>query len=366
MDEPHPTVIFLVLASGLGGSIRSLATALQGMAGIRRVVASPAGSATARLALDRGLAERLVDLPTQRRSRVLHRLRIAARVAGTARQERAHLTAIHANGLSELTVALPAALVGGCRLVVWVHEWAVPPWVRRLSPVLRMLSRWIRFAAVSEASQQMVAAAGLVPADKVTIVANPVDPGDVCSPRRRDPIGPVEVAFLGAPAAYKGFHFLPSLVMLTSDLHVRWTVYSGPELEMSEVFADLRALGVELPGKVPDVRAVYGSCDLVVIPSLRESFGRVAAEAMANGLPVVASDLPAMREVLGDSEAGLLVPPGNHDAYAEAIRRLAMDAGLRQQLGEAGVLRSARFHPEPVVRSLLALYGVQNDSSLER
>jgi glycosyltransferase involved in cell wall biosynthesis len=94
------------------------------------------------------------------------------------------------------------------------------------------------------------------------------------------------------------------------------------------------------------------------VPSLRESFGRVVAEAMANGLPVVASDLEPIRDLLGDNAAGLLVPAGDVTAMSEAIGRLAGDPLLRDLLGREGRKRSSRFAPGPITWRLEQLYGV--------
>jgi glycosyltransferase involved in cell wall biosynthesis len=109
-------------------------------------------------------------------------------------------------------------------------------------------------------------------------------------------------------------------------------------------------------GKVTDVRTAYAECDVVVCPSVRDSFCRVAAEAMLNGLPVVGSDLPPIRDLLGDDEAGVLVPPEAPEAAAKAVVRLAEDPGLRARMGAAGRERAAAFAPAGVCDALAALY----------
>lgn len=76
---------------------------------------------------------------------------------------------------------------------------------------------------------------------------------------------------------------------------------------------------VYLPPSVP-VAGAYAELDLLLVPSLAESFGMVAREASANGIPVLASDLPGLREALGD--AGELLPSGDLDGWEQAIRRL--------------------------------------------
>jgi glycosyltransferase involved in cell wall biosynthesis len=78
------------------------------------------------------------------------------------------------------------------------------------------------------------------------------------------------------------------------------------------------------------------SLDIFVLPSIYEGFGVSAVEASAAGLPVVASDVHGIPEVVRDTKTGLLVPPKDPRAIAEACARLIEDASLRRELGNAG------------------------------
>ncbi|UCD16575.1 MAG: glycosyltransferase family 4 protein [Candidatus Zixiibacteriota bacterium] len=84
------------------------------------------------------------------------------------------------------------------------------------------------------------------------------------------------------------------------------------------------------------VMARYLDCDIMVMPSRSESFGVAAAEASAAGLPVVATAVGGVPEVVLDGETGLLVPPEDPHRLADAIRRLAEDVDMRRKFGEAG------------------------------
>ncbi len=84
-----------------------------------------------------------------------------------------------------------------------------------------------------------------------------------------------------------------------------------------------------------DLSAAYASADVFVFPSAMETFGLVLIEAMAAGLPVVASRLSGIPELVTDGKSGLLAPPGDVAALAAAIRRLHDDPALRQRLGQA-------------------------------
>jgi glycosyltransferase involved in cell wall biosynthesis len=97
--------------------------------------------------------------------------------------------------------------------------------------------------------------------------------------------------------------------------------------------------------------------DVLVLPSLAEGFGLVLIEAMAAGVPVVATDVPGIRDVVSDGVNGLLVPPKSPQALAGAIGRVLSDRALRQMLvGNGSRIVRERFTWQqvlPMYRSLL-------------
>ncbi len=105
---------------------------------------------------------------------------------------------------------------------------------------------------------------------------------------------------------------------------------------------------------VEDLAALYNLADLFVFPSLYEGFGLPPLEAMACGLPVVASTAPALREVLND--AALLVHPEDVAAMAEAMAAALRDETLRSRLREAGLRRAAQFSWERTAHETVAVY----------
>lgn len=117
--------------------------------------------------------------------------------------------------------------------------------------------------------------------------------------------------------------------------------------------------GVEPLGWVIDDEKVeqLGRAEVVCAPSLTaESFGIVLAEAMAAGVPVVASDLPGYRAVLEEGEAGRLVPPDRPALLADALDEVLGDAALRARLAAAGLAAAQKLSWGRVTDEIVAAY----------
>jgi glycogen(starch) synthase len=104
------------------------------------------------------------------------------------------------------------------------------------------------------------------------------------------------------------------------------------------------------------VPAVLASLDVLALPSAYEEMGSVLTEAMASGLPVVASDVGGIPEIVRDGETGLLVPPGDVDALARALDRLVADPALRSRLAEGARDRSQAYSWPHLAERVADLY----------
>ena len=140
-------------------------------------------------------------------------------------------------------------------------------------------------------------------------------------------------------------------------------VGDGPllaEMRARAATLEARAVTVDFCGSLADHAAVIGrikSAGVLVLPSTREGFGLVLAEAMACGTPCVAYDVPAVREVLADGIAGALVPPRDVPGLAAAIDRLLTDSAERKRLVDAGQRRVVeRFAAKRFAGSMESLY----------
>ena len=185
--------------------------------------------------------------------------------------------------------------------------------------------------------------------------------GPALEPRPQAP-QTLRIGYVGRLEPFKGVDVLIEAVALVpgSELLV---VGDGPEHAALARHVAERGLAarVRFRGYAPleELPGLYRSLDALVVPSIEtpawvEQFGRVAVEAMASGVPVVASDSGALPEVLDG--AGLLVPPGDPVALAEALARLRDAPGERERLAQAGLNRARYFSWSAVAERQLALY----------
>lgn len=137
----------------------------------------------------------------------------------------------------------------------------------------------------------------------------------------------------------------------------------GRHAYRQELLAQIAAAGLEdavrLIGHCDDMPAAYLIADIVCAPSLEpEAFGRTAVEPQAMGRPVLAADHGAARETVAPGETGWLVPPGDAQAWAEALAA-AIDVGAerRAEIGAAGMARARRLYSvEAMCEATLAVY----------
>lgn len=118
---------------------------------------------------------------------------------------------------------------------------------------------------------------------------------------------------------------------------------------------ELRA-HVKFVGERDDVPAVLRATDTLLVPSWEEPFGRSMIEAMAMGVPVIATSAGGPAEVINEHHDGMLVPPRLPDAWADAIRSLIESPSLRTRLADNGRLRAQTFAVESHVEELSSAY----------
>ena len=111
-------------------------------------------------------------------------------------------------------------------------------------------------------------------------------------------------------------------------------------------------------GKFAEVIPFYNRMDIFILPSLYEGFGIVLLEAMASGVPVVATNVDGIKEVVEDGKSGILVPPKNPEAIAKAVTRIIEDTQLQNDLVEEGFNRARLFDIQEHLLKLENLYNI--------
>jgi glycosyltransferase involved in cell wall biosynthesis len=106
----------------------------------------------------------------------------------------------------------------------------------------------------------------------------------------------------------------------------------------------------------PDVGEIMSCFDIFVLPSLNEGMGRVLVEAMATGLPIVASRVGGIPDLVKHGENGLLVPPADEGALERAISDLLSDEARRKRMGETGKRICRPYSIEAMVEKIDDLY----------
>ena len=173
----------------------------------------------------------------------------------------------------------------------------------------------------------------------------------------------VNILFVGRLEERKGLiHLLKAYHRLRKrKVDARLLVVgSGPKLREHRRFVGLRGIrDVEFLGRVSDDEKVryFASADIYCAPNTgQESFGIVLLEAMAAGVPIVASDIHGFKRVVERNVQGLLVEPRNHRALAAALYALARDPDLRHEMGDAGRARAPEFSWDRVTERIVDYY----------
>ncbi len=235
-------------------------------------------------------------------------------------------------------------------------------------PLRRRLAFWLLGRAtpclltVSAASKEFLVRHVRWPADRVRVIPNGVDTA-VFKQRTAGRDRPR--AIVGSVGGLRGVKNYPLLIRACADLlknrldlELR---IAGDGPEMGRLVELSKSLGVadrvRLLGHVPDVPAFLADLDVFCLPSDSEQNPNALLEAMATGLPCVATRVGAVPELFDSGRCGLIVQPGNRRALAEAIRKLLSKKQLRRDLGASSRRRVCqRYNLERMVAGYADLY----------
>ena len=217
-----------------------------------------------------------------------------------------------------------------------------------------------RFVAVSSGVRRDLEAHG-VPSDRIVVIYNGLnlDRRPVAAPRdavrRAWNVSPDDIV-VGTVAlfkAQKGLSFLveAARVAVAANPRLRF-VHMGDGPLRDDVVRQIAAAGLgerfRLLDRVPDPVRLLSGLDMFALPSIWEGLPIALLEAMSAGLPTVGTAVSGIEEVIEHNRSGLLVPPADAGALANAILSLASDPNTRRRLGEGAATRAARFAPDLV------------------
>jgi glycosyltransferase involved in cell wall biosynthesis len=246
----------------------------------------------------------------------------------------------------ELETNFYACLVGrlvGARVVASFHgllsafRWSMTPFL------YGVLLGAHRVVCVSRAVAGLCVARVPSVGRRLVLIPNGVD-AERFSPGHRRPSGDrlVVTCVANFYSAVKGHeHLLHAFSRLEDDQAELWLVGAGALMPQAQVLA--RELRVEdrvtFWGRRDDVPSLLARSDIFVLPSLSDSCPHALLEAMAAGVPVVATNVGGVPEIVQDGVTGLLVPPRDATALRDAIRELWRDRALRETLRENALRR---------------------------
>ena len=270
-------------------------------------------------------------------------------------------------------LTLAAGLARGRRWVAYHHGYTTTDAKMRLYNQLNRvtLPRASRIITVCGPFARQLADLGVSP-EKISVVHSSVAAAsapraeDVSELKARLGVGEGErvVLSVGRLSREKGHvglvHSLEHLRRIAPALRFKLIIVGeGPERERVEATASSLGLSesVVFAGHASDVRPYYAVADVLALPSHSEGSPLVLLEAMAAGVPVVATLVGGVPEVATDGETALLAAPHDPAAFASALARLLADASLARALASKAAAHVAeRFSPEARARSLVEIY----------
>ena len=361
----RPVRLLLVVDSlDIGGAERhvvDLALALRRRGHEVEVACSVAGELSASF-VEEGLPVRpLLDRRIKRRVGVGY-----ARALGRL-VRRGRFDLVHAHIYASAAASALATVGTGVPLVVTEHTegaWQ-GRWARLVSRLVYRRAR--RVIAVSGSIRERLIARDGVTPEKISVIPNAVipTPGRLGDPYSVPPDVPQGRPLVGVVARLQPEKGVTALLNAAANVcaempEARFLVVGDGPLR-GELTALARTLGlserVRFLGHRSDAREVVGMLDVLVVPSLTEGAPLIVLEAMASGVPVVASGVGGIPDQVRHGQEGLLVKPGDPDALGQALVGLLRDPARARRLGDAGLRRTeTEFGHGTMVRRVEAVY----------
>jgi glycosyltransferase involved in cell wall biosynthesis len=361
----RPRVLLLITLAEVGGAQTYVSSLLPALADRFEVVVAAHGPGPLRRAADEA-GVRFIALEHVRRPISPWRdLAGFVELVRLLRRERPDI--LHANSSKAGILGRLAASAAGVPIRIFtVHGWAFAAQSGLASLLYRWADRLVGplttvTVCVSENDRSSGIRARTCSAERTVVIRNAV-PLDAIPRARHEGARPLLVS-VGRLKAPKDFLTLVrALAVLPAGSFEALIVGDGPDRPALEDELRLLRLDdrVRLAGEWHDVQALLADADVFVLSSTSEGLPVSVLEAMAAELPVVASHVGGVPELVVDGKTGLLVPPGDPHELAAALRLLVDDRDLRRRLGASGRVRAeAQFNLSWFRRAHLELYAAE-------
>lgn len=221
-----------------------------------------------------------------------------------------------------------------------------------------------KIVAISESVKDSLRRYELIPASKILVLPNGIDYMEFNSNMNKNKIQLKKGLILGTVGRVeksKGIEYLlkamPKILAKFPDTRLE-ILGEGSEMENLKYLSNKLKISnsVIFFGKLVNPIPNYSRMDIFILPSILEGFGIVLLEAMAMGIPVVATNVHGIKEVVINGESGILVPPKSADAIADAIFNIIERPELSKKLIEQGLLRAKLFDVQLHLKKLENLY----------
>lgn len=281
-----------------------------------------------------------------------------ARFAAWCRRER--IAVVQTCDFYANVFGLPGAMLAGVPVRVGSRRELNPDKSRRQIALQRLAYRCATHVVANSPSAVEILREERVTSPRIALIANGVDFAAHRTPRAARPIRRVITVANLRPEKSHETLVAAAAILAGSCPELRVQVV-GDGSRRGELEALARARGVagvmEFLGHRDDVPALLAEADIFVLPSRSEAFPNGAIEAMASGLPVIASAVGGLRDLIDHGRTGLLVPPADPEALADAVRSLVRAPARAAVLGAAAADEvRARYAFDRMVGAFDSLY----------
>ncbi|HTL31381.1 MAG TPA: glycosyltransferase family 4 protein [Tepidisphaeraceae bacterium] len=201
----------------------------------------------------------------------------------------------------------------------------------------RVQKRAARIVVPSESTADVAHEWARVPREKIVVIHNAIEPKDFPPTSVTGTPTPFPIGFIGRLDPIKSIpDLLQATLLLGGSVHLHIFGEGRERVSLMEEILRLKLTpGITLHGAIARPQEALSRIGLLVLPSKAEGFGLVLIEAMTARVPIVATDVPGIRNVVTNEKTGLLVPHGAPRELALAIDRLVRDLALRERLVDA-------------------------------